>query len=324
MDFITQLLELQGKTPIMVVVDWFTNMAHFIGLHESATAKDVADTFLREVWKLHGLPTEIISDMDAKFSGEFWESLCKVLGVKRRMSTAYHPQTDGQTERTNQVLAGYLRTFVNHDQNDWYQLLPLAEHAYNDSATNAHKMTLFFANYGFHPETEWMKEREAHNPGATLYAHWMQDINRQAKQPLEDRRESMKKYYDRKATEQPGIEVGDLVMLNGKNIRTKRPSKKLSPKLYGSFKVLAKKGSRAYKLEISPRWKIHPVFHVSQLEPNRASNRPSSEQPPRDPEDIEGDSEWEVERIVKSEIISYTRKVRGRNRWMKEVRYFVK
>jgi len=99
----------------MVVVDLFTKMAHFIGLHENATAKDVADTFLREVWKLHGLPTGIISDMDAKFSGEFWESLCKMLGVKRRMSTAYHPQTDGQTERTNQVLEGYLRRFVNYD-----------------------------------------------------------------------------------------------------------------------------------------------------------------------------------------------------------------
>jgi len=262
--------------------------------------------------------------MDAKFSGEFWESLCKMLGVKRRMSTAYHPQTDGQTERTNQVLEGYLGTFVNYDQDDWYQLLPLAEHAYNNSATNAHKMTPFFGNYGFHPQTEWMKERDAHNPGATMYAHWMQDIHQQAKQTLENTRESMKKYYDRKATEQPSIEVGDLVMLNAKNIRTKRPSKKLSPKQYGPFKVLEKKGSRAYKLEISPRWKIHPVFHVSLLEPYRATNRPNSEQPPRDPEDIEGDLEWEVERIIKSEIISYTRKVRGRNKERKELRYFVK
>jgi len=173
----TQVTESQGKTQIMVVVDRFTQMAHFIGLHENVTGKDVADTFLREVWKLHGLPTEIISDMDAKFSGEFWESLCKMLGVKRRMSTAYYPQTGRQTERTNKVLEGYLRVFVNYDQNDWYQLLPLAEHAYNNSATNAHKMAPFLANYGFHPQTEWMKEREAHNHGATMYAHWKQDIH---------------------------------------------------------------------------------------------------------------------------------------------------
>jgi len=128
-DFIIQLRESQGKTQIMVVVDLFTKMAHFIGRHESATAKDVADTFLRKVWKVHRLPTEIISDMDAKISAQFWESLSKILGVKRHMSTAYHPQTYGQTERINHVLKGYLRTFVNYDHNDWYQLLPLAEHA---------------------------------------------------------------------------------------------------------------------------------------------------------------------------------------------------
>jgi len=97
-----------------------------------------------------------------------------------------------------------------------------------------------------------MKEREAHCPGATMDPHLMPDIHRQAKQTLENTRESMKKYYDRKAMEQPNIEVGDLVILNAKNIRTKRPSKKLSPKMYGSFKGLQKTGSRAYKLEIWP------------------------------------------------------------------------
>jgi len=152
----------------------------------------------------------------------------------------------------------------------------------------------------------------------------MQDIHEQAKQTLENKWESMKKYYDRKETAQPNIEVGDLVMLNAKKIRTKTPSKKLSPKLYGPFKVLERKGSRAYKLEISPRWKNHLVFHVSLLEPYRRSNRPNREQPPRDPAEIKGDLEWEVERIVKSEIISNTRKVRGRNKRMKDRRDFVK
>jgi len=185
-------------------------------------------------------------------------------------------------------------------------------------------MTTFFPNYGFHPQTEWLKESEAHNPGATMYAHRMQDIHQQARQTLENTRESMKEYYDRKETEQPSIEVGDLVMLNVKNIRTKRPLKKLPLKLYGPFKVLERRGSRAYKLEISPLWKIHPVFHVSLLEPYPASNRPNREQPPRDSEDIVGDLEWAIERIVKSEIISYTRKVRRRNKPMKQLRYFVK
>jgi len=156
-------------------------------LHDNAMTKDVADTFPREVWKLHGLPTKIISNMHAKFAGEFWESLCKMLGVKRCMSTAYHSQTDGQTERANQGLEGYLRIVGTYDQNHGYQLLPLVEHGYNNSATNPHKMTPFFANYGLHPQVEWMKERAAHDPGATMYGHWMQDIHPQVKQTLEKR-----------------------------------------------------------------------------------------------------------------------------------------
>jgi len=112
-DFITHLPESQGRRQIMVVVDRFTKMAHFISLNETTTAKDVANTFLRELWKLHCVPTEIISDMDAKFSGKFCESLCKSLGIKRKMSTGYHSQTDGQTSRTNQTLEEYLHSFDN-------------------------------------------------------------------------------------------------------------------------------------------------------------------------------------------------------------------
>ena len=157
-----------------------------------------------------------------------------------------------------------------------------------------------------------------------MYAHWMRMIHDQAKEALEKAREVMKKYYDRKAIPQPDIQVGDRVMLNAKNIRTKRPSKKLAPKMYGPYTVLEKRGDRAYKLDISARWKIHPVFHVSLLEPYRVSVRPNRGQPPQEPEEVEGDLEWEVEKIVRSEIIHYTRRVNGRNRPCQELRYFVK
>ena len=299
-------------------------MANFIGLEEKETARDVADVFLKEVWKYRGLPTEIISDMNAKFAGEFWESLCKKLGIKRKMSTSYHPQTDGQTERVNQVPGGYLRIFVNYDQNDWYHLLPLAELGYNNSATSAHGMTLFFANYGYHPKTEWLKESEAHHAGADMYGHWMKMIHQKARESLDKTSEAMGRYYNQHARQEPDFKVRDLVMVNAKNIRTKRPSPKLAPRLYGPFKMLEQRGNLAYKLQISDRWKIHTVFHVSLLEPYRTSIRPAREQPSMEPKEIDRDLEWGVEKIVKSEIISYERRVHGRPRTLQELHYFVK
>jgi len=203
-------------------------------------------------------------------------------------------------------------------------LLPLAEYAYNNFKASAHKLTPFFANYGFHPHTEWMKEREGPNPGAKMYTHWMKIVQENARTTLEQTRGAIKKYYNRKATPEPDIVTGDLVMLNAKNIQSKRPTRKFTPRLYGPFKVLEKKGNRAFKLDIPARWKIHPVFHVSLLEPYKVSDRPNREQPPREPEDVEGDLEYEVEKIVKSEIITYTRKVRRVNKEFKELRYFVK
>ena len=123
---------------------------------------------------------------------------------------------------------------------------------------------------------------------------------------------------------QPDMEIGDLVILNAKNMKNKRPTRKFTSRLYGPFKVLEKKGNRPFKLDILARWIIHPVFHFSLLEHYKVSDRPNREQPPREPEDIEGDLEWEVERLVKSEIITYVRKVRRVNKEFKELRYFVK
>jgi len=166
--------------------------------------------------------------MDPKLSSEFWESLCKALEINRRRSTAYQPQTNGKTDRTNQVLEGYGRNFVNYDQNDWYQLLPLAEYGYNNCKASAHHLTPFFANYLFYPQIEWMKEREPQNPRATMYTHWMKTVQENVRTTLEETREALKKYYEGRATPPPNIEIGDLVILNAKNIKNKGTTRKFT------------------------------------------------------------------------------------------------
>ena len=171
------------------------------------------------------------------FTSRFWAELMGRLDVRLRKSTAFHPQTDGQTERVNQSLEQYLRQYCNYEQDNWYDLLPLAEYAYNNSATTATQISPFYVNYGFHPWTTWPVEKESKNPASRIYAHWIQSVHDHCLKHLEETRERIGKYYDRARKEPPPYGVGDLVMLNGKHIRTRWAAKKLDAKLFGPFKV---------------------------------------------------------------------------------------
>jgi len=105
MDFITELPELEGYDQLWVVIDRFTKMAHFLPLWmEGKTAADLAVVFAREIWKFHGLPTDIVSGRDSRFTSEIWKEFLRLSGIRPRMSTPFHPQTDGQTERLNQTI----------------------------------------------------------------------------------------------------------------------------------------------------------------------------------------------------------------------------
>jgi len=178
MDFITELPRSEGCDQLWVIVDRFTKMAHFIPLKEK-TALDLARIFAKEIWKNHGLPTDIVTDRDLRFTSEVWREFLKILEIRPRMSTAFHPQMDGQTERLNQTIEAYLRAFVGHEQDDWVRLLPMAEFAYNNSVTTGNGVTPFYANYGFHPQTinPPDKKDEPFNPASMVYGHWMTTIH---------------------------------------------------------------------------------------------------------------------------------------------------
>ena len=120
-------------------------------------AKDLAITFAKEIWRVHGPPLDIVSDTGSVFITGFWKELMEHLGVDLSLSTAFHPQTDGQIDRVNLVFQGYFRHYSNFQQDDWAELLPLAEHAYNTVTAESTKVSPFFANYGFNPETQWVK-----------------------------------------------------------------------------------------------------------------------------------------------------------------------
>jgi hypothetical protein len=170
------------------------------------------------------------------------------------MSTSFHPQTDGITERVHQTLETCLRTFINYDQDNWNGLLPLAKFAYNNSVTQATQLTLFYTNYGYHPKTIWTTSEESNNPASKAYVHWIKATHYKAMQALEKTKDNMSKYHDRHHQPQPKYEDGDEVLLHAKNIRTVRPTSKLAPKLYGPFRIVAKISKNAYRLEFQSRW----------------------------------------------------------------------
>jgi hypothetical protein len=313
MDFITELPVSDGCDQLWVVIDRFTKMAHFIPLPTNEkTAADLATRFAKEIWKYHGLPTDIVSDRDSRFTSNVWQEFLRLSGIRPRMSTAFHPQTDGQTERLNQTIEAYLRAFVGKEQNDWVSLLPMAEFAYNNSVTSGNGMSPFYANYGFHPIAIDPASAGPLNPASQVYAHWMHTVHDESRKGLESAQERMRRYTDPKRQAPPAYQIGDLVMLSGRNIKTRRPSRKMDHKNHGPFQIEKVVSPLAVRLTLPRKWKIHNVFHVSLLEPFRTSEHRAPPDPSkvlREADDVEQSEEYDVE-----EVMSSIERGRGNNR----------
>jgi transposase InsO family protein len=151
MDFVTGLPECEGYDAIWVVVDRLSKMRHFVPCHTTIDARGLAEIFLKEVVRLHGLPKTITSDRGPLCAAVFWKRICERLGINGRLSTEFHPQTDGLTERMNSSMEQYLRIYTSHQQDDWVQWLPLAEFAANNTTSDATECSAFFAVSGMDP-----------------------------------------------------------------------------------------------------------------------------------------------------------------------------
>jgi hypothetical protein len=297
MDYIVQLLPSHGYDMIYVCVDRLTKMAHFSPTNSDVTAEQTAELYLRNVFKNHSLPQDIVSDRGSQFVSKFTRRLLELLDVKGNRSTAYHPESDGQTERVNQTLEQYLRIYCDFHQDDWYQLLPLAEFVYNNAKSSATGMTPFYANYGYHPRATAkvrIEQNTYEHPTAENLVDHLKDVHAELRVELETAQRNYKRKFDRRAKPLPSFKVGDLVWLNRKNIVTTRPSPKLDFKRFGPFKITKVVGESklAFELELPPQWKIHNVFHGSLLDPYHANEIKGRTQcMPRLPEIVEGELE---------------------------------
>ncbi|MBW0522914.1 hypothetical protein O181_062629 [Austropuccinia psidii MF-1] len=204
----------------------------------SITSLDFADLFINNISSKHGLPSSIVSDNGTIFLSSFWTNRCQKLKISRDLSTAYHPEADGQTERVNQILEQYIQMYVCYNQDDWNNWLPLAEFAYNNSDHSSTKQSPFFTVYGRDPQFDSVHITQD-TPSGKLSTK-IQSVQKYVKRELEASINRFKRYADKSRASPPIFNPGDMVWLSSKNIKSTRPTKKLSERWLGTFPILKK------------------------------------------------------------------------------------
>lgn len=307
MDFVGPFPESKGYNYLWVIVCRMTAMVHLIPVHTKMKASELSWIYRREIVRLHGLPSSIVSDRDSKFTSKWWRELHRILGSKLLMSTSFHPQTDGLTERMNRSVGQIFRTDLRPDQKDWVDRVDMTEFAINASISDTTRYAPFELNGGHLPSMI----REIRVPGAIPPG--IKSFARQALINLADAHDSLiesrvfQTYYaNKRRRSEPKILVGDLVYLSTKNLNLpKGRASKLCPKFVGPYKVLkAHPDTSNYTLELPAALasrRIHPTFHVGLLRPHHPNN--DSLFPNRahaEPYDFGApdDAEWFVDEIL--------------------------
>ena len=325
MDFITQLPRSKtGNDCIVVFVCKLIKRVIYVACKTACSAPQVAQLFMRHVVREHGMPTRIISDRDPRFTASFWKSFWSTLGTTLAMSTAYHPQTDGQTENSNKTLEQILRSVVDFNQTDWDELLPAAEMAVNNSKNATTGYSPFYLDTGRDMQLPLdaaiapLHGTNSNPAAADATERWARALDA-ARSNIAAAQGRQTRYADlhRRVVE---FKVGDRVLLSIKHLSLVgdgRRSKKLTSRFVGPYAVTEVVNRNAYRLELPPELKIHPVVNVTQLKPWREGShcqqfpyRPDPiPRPPPEATDQFGQDMFEVERIVGH------RRVRGRDEY---------
>src|SRR5258707_10286343 len=223
--------------------------------------------------------------------------------MELHFTSGYHLEGDGQTECLNQVMEQYLRAYTNYQQDDWSSLLPLAEFAYNNAMNETTGVSLFFANKGYHPSFVMEPNEQVSSPEAQRFISDLDDLHTELKWSIMRAQECYQKYADEHCSPAPLLKIGDRVYVKAKYFRTTRPSKKLSKKNLGPYEVIAIPGSHSFTLRLPQHFRsVHPVFHISQLEPAEPDPFPQCTQPPPPPVEINSDIEYEVSENLNSKL----------------------
>ncbi|KAJ3524273.1 hypothetical protein NMY22_g11070 [Coprinellus aureogranulatus] len=296
MDFITDLPPSNGYDSIMAVVDHgLTKGVILEPCNKTITAEQTAEIFLRRVFANFGLPDKVISDRGPQFVSKVFRDLLERLKIEPSLSTAFHPQTDGSTERVNQEIEAYLSIYCSANPSTWSEALPLLQFVHNSRNHADRTSTPFELIMGTQPRAlPEVFEKSSFPTNEKRFKH----LDRSRNEALAAHELGRNRMIERSAREWKPFKKGDKVWLEARNLKLPYKSKKLAPRRQGPFEIEEEIGLRAYRLKLPEGWKIHNVFHISLLSPFKTTDThgPSFPEPP--PDEIEGEEEYEVEGII--------------------------
>jgi hypothetical protein len=311
MDFITGLppARSSGATSCLVIVDRFSKGVMFEPVTDM-TAEGTASLFIKLFYRHHGLPAAITSDRGSQWVNAFWKRVCQLVNIERRLSTAYHPETDGSTEQKNQVLEAYLSAFATYTQEDWAEHLPSAELAINNRNATSTGISSFFMTHGYNVDPiqvdEELDERNGRARLSPIAAgeqvvKRLKDAREWAEAAIAAAQQAQELHANRHRQPAMQFKVGDKVWLNLKNIKTDRPCKKIDWR-HAKYTVTRVISSHTYELDVPPG--IWNRFHVTLLRPAATDPLPSQRrddnQPPAILSDDDGNPEWEIQEILRA------------------------
>jgi len=269
MDFIEKLSSSSGFDTILVIVDRLSKQAIFIPTHDTITSVELACLFVTHVFSKHGVPSHVMSDRGSEFVSHFFHSLGTALDIRLHFTSGYHPEANGQAEWTNQTLEQYLRLYCNYQQDNWSELLPLAEFAYNNAPSATTGVSLFFANKGYHPNLIVYLERDIASSHARDFIVDLDELQSTLKEEITRAQRQYQPSADSHRQQPPDFQVRESVFVKSQYFQTMRPSKKLSEKYLGPYKIIAQPSLQSFTLCLPDTMRaVHLVFHVSMLKPS--------------------------------------------------------
>lgn len=268
LDFVTGLPPSMGNTVILTVVDRFSKSAHFIPLPKLPSAKETAQSVVNHVFKLHGLPTDVVSDRGPQFVSQFWREFCRLIGATVSLSSGFHPQTNGQAERANQTLGRMLRSLAFQDPSSWCEQLPWAEYAHNSLPSSATGLSPFNCCLGYQPPLFPSQEVDASVPSVEAFIRRCRRTWKRVRTALCRTKSRTRLSANRRRVRAPRYVCGQRVWLSTLNLPLQSSSRKLSSRFIGPFPIIKVLSPAAVKLRLPPKLRrIHPVFHVSCIKP---------------------------------------------------------